>query len=152
KNTFSWQTSFNFSYNQNRIAELYDNKQDINKSLFVGRSMNQFYLLQSNGIWQEHEINEAARYNAQPGDRKIKDLDNNGIINSDDRSFSGERLPLYYGSLGNIFKYKKFDLNVFFVYAAGHKIDNSLNRYLHAYNLWGNMSTDYYNGYWTFER
>lgn len=149
---FSWQTTMNFTYNQNRVTELYNNKQDINKWLFVGRTINQFYMLKSQGIWQESEASEAARYNAQPGDRKILDLDGNGIINSDDRTFTGESVPKYYGSLGNTFRYKDIDLNIFFVYAGGHMIDNALNRYLHAFNPWGNMSQDYYNGYWTFER
>lgn len=109
-------------------------------------------MLKSQGIWQESEASEAARYNAQPGDRKIVDLDGNGIINSDDRTFTGESVPKYYGSLGNTFKYNDLDLHIFFVYAGGHMIDNALNRYLHAFNPWGNMSQDYYNGYWTFER
>ena len=35
------------SYNNNKIKELYDGKQDVNKTLFVGRPIGQFYLLKS---------------------------------------------------------------------------------------------------------
>lgn len=146
---FSWTTAFNFSFNENEIAELYDGKQDVNKSLFVGKSINEYFLLKADGIWQQNEADEAARYNAFPGDRKVVDIDGNDIINGDDRQFSGVSVPKFYGSLSNTFTYKEFDLTTFFTYAGGHYVNNSLNRYLLAFNPWGNMATEYYEGYWT---
>ncbi|MBP7556969.1 MAG: TonB-dependent receptor [Chitinophagaceae bacterium] len=146
---FSWTTAGNISYNQNKIAELYGGKLDVNKSLFVGRPINLFYTLKSEGIWQTSEAAQAAQYNAQPGDRKVADLNKDGVINGDDRQFAGVAVPKFYGSFTNTFKYKGFDLITFFTYAGGHMINNSLNRYLNAFNTWGNMGVDYYNGYWT---
>lgn len=146
---FSWTTAGNISYNQNKIAELYGGKLDVNKSLFVGRPINLFYTLKSDGIWQTSEAAQAAQYNAQPGDRKVVDLNKDGVINGDDRQFAGVAVPKFYGSFTNTFKYKGFDLITFFTYAGGHMINNSLNRYLNAFNTWGNMGVDYYNGYWT---
>jgi hypothetical protein len=52
----------------------------------------------------------------------------------------------------NTFRYRDFDLSVVLTYAGGHKINNSLNRYLNSYNTWGNMSVDYYNHYWRADR
>jgi TonB-linked SusC/RagA family outer membrane protein len=146
---FSWTTAGNISYNQNKIAALYAGKQDVNKSLFVGQPINVFYLLKADGIWQTKDAAEAAKYNAQPGDRKITDLKADGVINGDDRTFAGVAVPKYYGSFTNTFKYKGIELTAFFTYAGGHLINNSLNRYLNAFNTWGNMSVDYYNSYWT---
>ena len=146
---FSWTTAGNISYNQNKIAELYGGKLDVNKSLFVGRTINLFYTLKSDGIWQTNEAAQAAQYNAQPGDRKVVDVNKDGVINGDDRQFAGVAVPKFYGSFTNTFKYKGFDLITFFTYAGGHMINNSLNRYLNAFNTWGNMGVDYYNGYWT---
>lgn len=146
---FSWITAGNISYNQNKIAELYGGKLDVNKSLFVGKPINLFYTLKSDGIWQTSEAAQAALYNAQPGDRKVVDLNKDGVINGDDRQFAGVAVPKFYGSFTNTFKYKGFDLITFFTYAGGHMINNSLNRYLNAFNTWGNMGVDYYNGYWT---
>ncbi|MFT3675279.1 MAG: TonB-dependent receptor [Chitinophagaceae bacterium] len=146
---FSWTTAGNISYNQNKIAELYGGKLDVNKSLFVGRPINLFYTLKSDGIWQTSEAAQAAQYNAQPGDRKVVDLNKDGVINGDDRQFAGVAVPKFYGSFTNTFKYKGFDLITFFTYAGGHMINNSLNRYLNSFNTWGNMGVDYYNGYWT---
>lgn len=146
---FSWTTAGNISYNQNKIAELYGGKLDVNKSLFVGQPINLFYTLKSDGIWQTSEAAQAAQYNAQPGDRKVVDVNKDGVINGDDRQFAGVAVPKFYGSFTNTFKYKGFDLITFFTYAGGHMINNSLNRYLNAFNTWGNMGVDYYNGYWT---
>lgn len=146
---FSWTTAGNISYNQNKIAELYGGKLDVNKSLFVGQPINLFYTLKSDGIWQTSEAAQAAQYNAQPGDRKVVDVNKDGVINGDDRQFAGVAVPKFYGSFTNTFKYKGFDLITFFTYAGGHKINNSLNRYLNAFNTWGNMGVDYYNSYWT---
>lgn len=149
---FRWTTDLTVSYNHNRIKELYNGKTDVNKSLFTGRPISQYYLLKSEGIWQTAEAAEAARYNAQPGDRKIRDEKPDGVINGDDRVFCGTATPKYYGSFTNTFRYKGFDLTAFFTFAGGHKIDNSLNRYLDAFNVWGNMSEDYYTYYWRTDR
>ena len=152
KSDFQWVTSFNISFNKNNIVELYDGKQDVNKSLFVGHSISEYYLLQSAGIWQLNEATEAANFGCFPGDRKIKDSKIDNVINGDDRVFAGERTPQYYGGLTNTFKFKNLDFVVLMTYAGGHKINNSLLRFMNSYNTWGNMSVDYYNNYWTIDR
>lgn len=149
---FSWTSGLVFSYNKNEIKELYGGKQDVNKSLFVGKPIDQIYLLHSDGIWQINEASEAAKYNAQPGDRKIRDLKRDNVINGDDRNFCGVYTPKFHGGYTNVFTYKDFDLVAFFTFAGGHMIDNSLNRYLNSYNPWGNMSVNYYNYYWKTDR
>jgi len=149
---FTWTTAFNISYNENKIAELYGGRQEVNQSLFVGHSLSDYYMLRSEGIWQVDEKEEAARYNALPGDRKVWDKNGDGVINGDDRDFVGISTPKYYGSFNSVFNYKGLDLTFFFTYAGGHKINNSLNRYLNSFNTWGNMSVDYYTGYWTPQR
>ena len=159
---FQWTTNFNFTYNHNEVMELYDGKKDIDKSVFVGHSLGEFYILHSEGIWQLNEAGEAALYGAVPGDRKIQDVpDENGVkdgvINGDDRQFAGQSTPTMYGGLTNTFTFGNektgiFDFIVFINYAAGHMINNALLRYENAYNTWGNMSQDYYYNYWTMDR
>lgn len=148
KHNFQWTTSFNFTYNHNNVVELYDGKTDINKSIFVGHSLGEYYTLKTDGIWQVNEASEAAVYNAIPGDRKILDLKEDNQINSEDREFRGQSTPTYYGGMSNTFKYKGIDLVVFVNYAGGYYINNSLLRFLNSYNTWGNSSVDYYNNYW----
>lgn len=152
KRDFTWSTSFMISFNDNKIKELYDGKTDVNKSLFVGRPISQIYTLKSLGIWQANEASQAARYNAQPGDRKVYDADGNGVINGEDRQFCGTYTPKYFGSFTNTFTFKGFDLTAFFTFAGGHKINNSLRASLNSYNVWGNMSANYYKYYWRQDR
>lgn len=158
---FQWTTNFNFTCNRNEVVELYDGKKDIDKSVFVGHSLGEFYILHSDGIWQLNEAGEAATYGAVPGDRKITDQEVNGVkdgvINGDDRIFAGQSTPTMYGGMTNTFTIGNenighFDLVVFINYAAGHMINNALLRYENAYNTWGNMSQDYYYNYWTMDR
>lgn len=159
---FQWTTNFNFTFNRNEIVELYDGKMDIDKSLFVGHSLGEIYVLHSQGIWQLDEAGEAARYGAIPGDRKIEDLDvdgtgPDGVINGDDRQFFGQSNPTMYGGMTNTFTLGNesmgyLDLTVFMNYAAGYWVNNGLLRYQNAYNVWGNMSVDYYKNYWTMDR
>lgn len=159
---FQWTTNFNFTYNRNEIVQLYDGKMDIDKSLFVGHSLGEIYILHSQGIWQLDEAGEAARYGAIPGDRKIEDLDvdgngPDGVINGDDRKFFGQSTPTMYGGMTNTFTLGNesmgyLDLTVFMNYAAGYWVNNGLLRYQNAYNVWGNMGVDYYKNYWTMDR
>lgn len=154
---FQWTTSFNLSYNKNTVKKLYEGKKDVNKTIFVGHSLNEFYLLKSDGIWQLDEADKAAIYGCVPGDRKIKDLNDDGVINGEDRDFCGQSVPRVYGGMTNTFnignsRIGNFDLTVFINYSAGYKVWNGLLRYEDSYNTWGNMSKDYYNHYWTVER
>jgi TonB-linked SusC/RagA family outer membrane protein len=149
---FSWTNTLILSFNKNEIKKLYDGKQDVGKYLFVGKPIDQIYLLKSEGIWQLDEASEASKYNAQPGDRKVSDINQDNVINGDDRDFYGVYSPKYYGSFTNNLTFKGFDLTAFFTFAGGHMINNSLNRYLNSYNTWGNMSVNYYNHYWREDR
>jgi hypothetical protein len=54
-----------------------------------------------------------------PGDVRFIDINNDGVIDSDDREIIGSPHPnITYGFNTN-FTYKAFDLNMFFLGAAG---------------------------------
>lgn len=55
---------------------------------------------------------------------KYKDLDNNGEINSRDRTTVGNGLPELELGFGNNLKYKKWELNLFFKGSFGHDLIN----------------------------
>lgn len=152
KGAFEWNTNFNFTYNNNNVVSLYDNKKDINNWLFVGKPIGVIYTYKADGIWQQNEATQAAKYNAIPGDRKVVDINGDGLITDKDRDFHGGTRPVYFGSFMNTFKYAGFDLNIYCTYAGGYKIYNNLASWINSYNSWGNMSSDYYNGYWTPQR
>ncbi|MEI7523442.1 MAG: TonB-dependent receptor [Mariniphaga sp.] len=152
KGKLAWTTSLNFTYNKNNVVDLYDNKTNIDNWLFVGKPIGVIYSYEANGIWQQNEADKAAIYNAIPGDRKVIDKNNDNLITDKDRDFHGETRPVYFGSIQNTFKYAGFDLNLLCTYAGGYKIHNTISSWLDRYNVWGNMSESYYNGYWTPQR
>lgn len=85
----------------------------------VGQSLNSFYGYKMIGIYQnqdeiDNHLSGTLNPTAKPGDIKFADLNNDGIINSDDRTFTGDAIPdLTYG-LSLSASYKGFDFSCLF--------------------------------------
>lgn len=84
----------------------------------TGQPINSYYGYIFDGIYQnEGEINEYLYANAngaQPGDMKFRDINNDGQINADDRTFIGNPIPkITYGFNFNA-SYKNFDISFLF--------------------------------------
>lgn len=86
--------------------------------------------------------------NIRPGFLKLKDLNDDGVINSQDRRVIGNALPKAQGGFGFDATFKNFDLSIFFdwtygndVYNAG-KIQYSQFRRITYGNLLSTMSID----------
>lgn len=113
---FTWETDFTFSKNKNEIVELYgEKKDDVSNKWFIGQPVDVNYDYVFDGIWQTDEAEEAAKYGQTPGQVKVKDLDGNGVINSDDKQIIGQRSPKWIGSITNSFRFKDFDFS-FYIY------------------------------------
>ncbi|GGA83270.1 SusC/RagA family TonB-linked outer membrane protein [Flavobacterium palustre] len=63
--------------------------------------------------------------NIRPGFLKIKDLNNDGVINDDDRKVLGNATPDFQGGFGFNVSYKGFDLSTFFDYQVGNEVYNT---------------------------
>jgi TonB-dependent starch-binding outer membrane protein SusC len=63
--------------------------------------------------------------NLRPGFLKLKDLDGDGIINSNDRQVIGNTLPQAQGGFGFNSRYKGFDLSLFFNWTYGNDVYNT---------------------------
>ena len=61
----------------------------------------------------------------RPGFLKLKDLDDNGEINADDRKVIGNALPDFQGGFGLSAQYKGFDFSIFFNYQYGNDVYNT---------------------------
>ncbi|MDN3491570.1 SusC/RagA family TonB-linked outer membrane protein [Winogradskyella bathintestinalis] len=102
----------------------------------VGQPVNSFYGFRTNGIFQNQEeidnyVNSTGTViqpNAQPGDFRWKDLDDDGDIDSDDRDFLGSSIPKFTFGLTLNLDYKNFDFLVFVQGATGNKIFQGLRR------------------------
>ncbi|WP_245546835.1 TonB-dependent receptor [Pseudopedobacter saltans] len=109
----------------------------------VDQPMGQFYGYVFDGIYQLDQFDNPApgkyilkkefpsnasateRDNIQPGDIRYKDLNGDGVINSNDMTVIGRALPIHTGGFNNNFTYKNFDLNVFFQWSYGNQIYNA---------------------------
>ncbi|WP_291558941.1 TonB-dependent receptor [Bacteroides sp.] len=149
---FSWMTTVNASYNTNKILSL---NGDVpiyfgNNIHAVGHPASSFYGYVVDGIFQtqeevdNHAIQTAGDdpYNrTSAGDIRFKDLNNDGIINDDDRTFLGDPTPSWTFSMNNSFAWKNFDLEVYFQGVAGNKIYNSNRASLEAMSVAQNQMT-----------
>lgn len=110
--SFSYDVSVNWTYNKNRVTKVPSPIINNFSRTQEGHSINEWFGYVRDGIFQtEDEIQKApTQANAEPGDIRFKDLDNNGVIDANDRTFLGNSVAQnYYG--GNIsLAYKGFDL------------------------------------------
>ncbi|MBL0766402.1 SusC/RagA family TonB-linked outer membrane protein [Marivirga atlantica] len=134
----------NVSYLQNKVTNLgdveYYNTSSIQTMgtiarMQVGQPINAFYGYERLGVFQtQEEINNYTgsegliQPNAQPGDFKWADLDGNGVIDEDDRTFLGSPIPDWSFGISLNADYKGFDLYVLGQGVAGNQIFQGLRR------------------------
>lgn len=154
--TFNWVSSFNISFNKNRIIQLSDNQEAIRFTLGnrlagstahsiskVNNPIGTFHGYLWDGLYQYDDFdilangtyllkaniptNGNTRALILPGDIKYKDLNYDGIVNAFDNTIIGDPNAKHYGGFNNNFQYKNFELNLFFQWTYGNQIFN-LNR------------------------
>ncbi|HMP30256.1 MAG TPA: SusC/RagA family TonB-linked outer membrane protein, partial [Saprospiraceae bacterium] len=88
---------------------------------------------------------------AAPGRMKYVDINNDGLINDEDRQVIGQSNPLHFGGVNNIFRYNNFDLSVFLQWSYGNDLYNAAKVRLNGVQPWMNISKDYFENHWTSE-
>ena len=125
KENFKWNTSFNFALNRNKINALYgdldengNELDDLTNQRFIGQPVDVIWDFEELGVWQLDEVAEAAAVGLFPGDFKIRDVNNDGVFDNDDKVFQGTRSPKFTWALSNMFTlYKNIDFS-FEVYSS----------------------------------
>lgn len=118
-----WNTEFNMSFNRNKVTALkfpgpyyfgpiYSNNQDVSV-VDVDLPLGSFYGYVSEGV------------DPETGDLIYKDINDNGIFDSGDRTIIGDAQPKFTFGLTNGLSYKQFDLNFFFQGSVGNDIFNA---------------------------
>lgn len=152
---FSWNTSFNISFNKSKVLHLAQNQESMTSVISwdswyssvplyitkLGQPLGQIYGYISDGVYQYDDFNKLANGNyllkdnvptngntrsaIQPGDAKYRDLNGDKVINDYDRTVIGRGIPRHIGGISNNFKYRGFDLNIFFQWSYGNDIVNA---------------------------
>lgn len=113
---FTWNTSFTWSMDRNKIDKLANGRtEDVNNLLFVGEEIGVYYDYVYDGIWKTSESEEAAKFDRKPGQIKVKDLNDDGKIDANDRQIVGKVRPRWTAGWSNTFSYKNFELSFFIV-------------------------------------
>jgi len=162
-------SSINFSTLENEVTELLGKSTDfLSRDIGslagdnggsqtrsqIGERIGNFWGYVDDGIIQNAtEAAASGMTGVKPGDRKFKDLNGDGKIDSEDRTVIGNGLPKYIYGLNLSATYKNFDFGVFFQGQGGVQIANMLKGYsMHISNDQGfiNGSSEWLNR-WTGE-
>ncbi len=174
--SFSWGSNFNISFNKNKVLALTENQTSLKSSVnfssgwndnpayiaVVGQPVAQMYGPLWDGVYQYADFDKTPqgkyvlkdnvttngndRSIIQPGDIKYKDLNGDGVVNSNDFTIMGRGLPIHNGGFTNNFTYKGFDLNVFFQWVYGNDLINA-NRLIFEGNGNANRNLNQFAGY-----
>lgn len=175
---FAWNTSFNFSYNNNKIKHLYGEYDpetgkeldDIGSGWFIGHSINEIWDYKCIGIWQSDEWEEAAKYNQQPGDPKVWNNPDNdvydeqgnlvrAVYNNDDKLFLGQRnYPVLMGMRNEFILFKNLSISFNLTSKIGAKSNRGEYQYDAFLNqddaggfLKNGMRNQRWKEYWTID-
>jgi TonB-linked SusC/RagA family outer membrane protein len=117
-----------------------------------GFTIGYFYGYQTDGIFQNaaevaaHPSQIALGANAQPGDFRYRDLNNDGVIDTDDRTELGDALPDFTMGLNLSFNYKNWDVQTYLYASIGNEMVRNYERNQPLTNLTTNAL-----GRWTGE-
>lgn len=143
---FSWTTNLNLFANHEEILDLYGTgTDDIGNQWFIGEPLTVWYDYDKLGIWQLNEASNAAEYNLEPGEIKVRDVNGDGRINEQDRVILGSDMPNLNIGISNRLSYSGFDLSIFLFGSFGHTIYNNFevgnSTMVGRYN---NLNVDYW--------
>lgn len=144
---FEWSTDLNLYTNQERIIELSQGKvDDIGNLRFIGHPAVVYYDYVKEGIWQLGHEEEAEKYSSVVGGVKVRDVNENGVIDPDDRQILGSDIPRLSGGLTNRFRYKGVDLSIFVFARLGGMIQSTEYG---AFRFLSGRVNQYRVDYWT---
>lgn len=93
-----------------------------------GRSIGEFYGYKTNGLFQNQQdiANHATQSGAEPGDIRFVDVNDDGVINDDDRTYIGSPIPDFQFGFNAGVAYKNFDFKLLISGVYGNELMNTM--------------------------
>lgn len=141
KGKFEWSTDFNFTYNYNKLVEMYVEPPSspyrmVSYDYWEGRPYGTVFAYRWAGLSPDKGMPRV--YDSQSNVvGSITDIDTEEAV-----KFAGTTVPPFFGSMGNTFRYGNFDLSILLIYNLGHVMRNDINR-TYSYRLGGNLHKDF---------
>lgn len=133
---FAWNVNFNMNYNKNVLKQLPGGLDELivdERKLKTGEAVDRFWVYENRGIY--NSAGEAPSKNGVrlsidgtafgAGDPAWADLDDNNVIDKNDKTLKGHAMPVFTGGMTNTFKYGGFDFSFHLFFAAGHSALNT---------------------------
>lgn len=129
---FKWSTDFNISFDRNMVRQLgtsnaplggYQEYWDDNRTA-VGHPMGMFYGYVNTGVYMTQQQFDTQPHDATAmvGTARFKDINGDGKIDINDRTYIGNPNPTFTYGLTNNFSYKKFDFTIVLAGSYGNSI------------------------------
>ena len=111
----------------------------------VDNPVNAFYGYKTNGIYSSAPSSKIIGPNGRPmdaGDVIFEDVDNNGIIDDNDKQIIGDPNPDLFGLVNAVLSYNRFEFSTLFTYNVGNDIYNYVKYQSTAMDSYANQSID----------
>ncbi|MDR1683581.1 MAG: TonB-dependent receptor [Candidatus Symbiothrix sp.] len=171
-NKFRYEIGFNISYIKNKVTALGTGNEpvygawmdessmlDFATKTAVGKPIGSFFGYVTDGMFNTYEeVMASAQYEygkniweqtTKPGDFRFKDLNDDGYITAEDRTYLGSPLPDFVFGIPLSFSYANFDLNLFLQGQTGNKIFNVMDYYLNNAAGNNNLYADLRDKHWS---
>jgi TonB-linked SusC/RagA family outer membrane protein len=138
KTGFNWRMDLNFSTLKNEITKMPENQPEIisgTKKLAVGRSIYDYWLRDWQGV---DPTDGAGLYRAVSyvaSNSRVRGKDDTVTVSQNNAQYiyAGSAIPKFWGSIGNTFTYKAFELSALLTYQVGGKVyDATYAALMHA--------------------
>lgn len=159
KGEVNYRVGFNIAHTDNKMTaiDIGSGRQEFGgiSRAKVGYPIGEFFLIQTDGIFNSkaevdaHSKNgKLIQPNAQPGDIRYVDFNNDGIIDNQDEQALGSPFPKLNMGLSLNLSWRGFDMGLFLEAVTGNKIYNARRKWMEKMNEVTNFSTDVLNA-WT---
>ncbi len=146
KHNIEWRSDLIFSLNRNKIITITGEKYDVfdnngnligqkepddkTNNWFIGQAKDVIWDYKILGTWKTGQEEEAAKWNQAPGDFRLEDVNDDGLLTDDDKQFLGYKTPRFSWTLSNTFNlYRDFEFSFVLYSLWGHKASYDLAKH-----------------------